>query len=74
MIRSRDHTGVGGHAMVARSFRLKAIALHCTVCPALHWVPLTSDQLRGTSVHAWNPELERMQYTTVETGVIQAAP
>jgi hypothetical protein len=52
--------------MVARSLRLTAIVLH--------WVPLTSDQLRGTSVHAWNPELEGMQYTTVETGIIQAAP
>jgi hypothetical protein len=50
VIRSRDHAEVGGHAMVARSLRLTAIALH--------WVPLTSDQLRGTSVHAWNPELE----------------
>jgi hypothetical protein len=44
-------------------------------CTALHWVPLTSDQLRrGTSVHAQNPELEGMQHTTVETGIIQAAP
>jgi len=67
VIRSRDHAEVGGHAMVARSLRLTAIALH--------WVPLTSDQLRrGTSVHAQNPELEGMQHTTVETGIIQAAP